>query len=335
MNKQRTSGPPPGLQNLGNSCYANSMLQSLIACDQFAEALIKHTKIEFKNVPDEAIDGFYLAEELRNLFVDMKMVTGHPSKRIVVNPIGFINILRKYVKSIDNPMAPQDIHEILVELLERMNAYSKVNSPLKDVLRGGKMRELSRCVSCKHCWASPALWQNAQDYVCMMLPLPQRRGIDSATLLQQYLSPEFVDGWKCEKCHEMTRVEKRVQLKCTPRMLMLCVPFLGYEGVSQVTVRPSYSFSVLQPAINRIPSSEFKDNDDRTGVVSSKYVLTSLVRHWGSSGRGHYVAYVRYGDQWYECDDDQVEKVEWKFVEKGAGGRIYLMIYQEVDFDAM
>lgn len=44
-------------------------------------------------------------------------------------------------------------------------------------------------------------------------------------------------------------------------------------------------------------------------VGAVNYRLKGIIRHIGQSTKsGHYISYVKHGDQWYKFDDHMVEK---------------------------
>lgn len=305
-------GIPPGLCNLGNTCYANAAIQALLATPAFADAVLKNVK---------AGVACEISEELRALFVDMILLTrGDAPSAVgrVVNPSKLLGALARKLPCISGGggvQVPQDAHEVMITMLEVLRGAGEVHPTLSELLGGGCMRHVTRCLTCGRSWASPATWQEAEEYTCIMLPRPEGgRRSGSSSLLNEYLKPETGLGWRCEKCDSTTgKMERRVQLQRMPQMLILCVPFVG-EGDSGGVVFPSRQFSILQAR----------------GQSVTRYRLCSVVSHKGSSTNGHYTAYARSRlsatHEWYECDDDRVIRVPWELVSNASA---YVMIYQK------
>lgn len=84
-----------GLENFGNTCYCNSVLQALYACDEFRERLIEHhaaandgtsTSGRGKETPDSMLAA------LGDLF---REISGQTKRTGYVSPRAFIERLRK------------------------------------------------------------------------------------------------------------------------------------------------------------------------------------------------------------------------------------------------
>ena len=55
------------------------------------------------------------------------------------------------------------------------------------------------------------------------------------------------------------------------------------------------------------------------------YDLYAVSNHFGSMGFGHYTAYVKNNDEWYEMDDSSVSRVDPRDV---AGSQCYVLFYR-------
>jgi ubiquitin C-terminal hydrolase len=65
-------------------------------------------------------------------------------------------------------------------------------------------------------------------------------------------------------------------------------------------------------------------------LPSRGYTLSGVVLHQGTMGFGHYIAYVRRGSTWYECDDSTITKINEATVLK-AQSAAYLLFYTSED----
>jgi len=339
---------PPGLCNVGNTCYANAVLQGLAAVPIFGEAILADVA---------AGGGCAVSQEVRKLILDMLTTDGSGHRPRVLDPTSVMRALAPELRAqggITNPMLPQDAHELMCVLLLVLSKAAPHPSRLHQIITGGQMRSAMGCTACKKTWASPPRWEHAEDYVCIMLTPPPRRGgaasllpstpISSSQMLRSYMDPETVGGWTCEACHATTDVVRRVQLRRMPKMLALCVPHVGAFDRSR-PIHPSERFIVMQPG----------DAAEGDAAAASPppppspprrvmYTLCSVVSHTGSSTNGHYTAYSRTHDpphpphplsggtcsSWYLCDDECVRSVPSDavlFPSDAAFRRPYIMFY--------
>lgn len=109
---------PPGLVNLGNTCYANSIVQLLRAIPELYILLNKYTSIQGTLLSHEASSQLVLS--LERLYTSMNATT-----ETAVVPIEFINYLRHAVAQFNERSngnfagyAQQDADECLSEILE-------------------------------------------------------------------------------------------------------------------------------------------------------------------------------------------------------------------------
>ena len=61
---------------------------------------------------------------------------------------------------------------------------------------------------------------------------------------------------------------------------------------------------------------------------STKYELVAVSNHMGGLGGGHYTAYAKRGDQWYNCNDSSVHAVKAEAVRTSQA---YVLFYRRVD----
>ena len=53
-----------------------------------------------------------------------------------------------------------------------------------------------------------------------------------------------------------------------------------------------------------------------------------MCHHGERSDEGHYTAFVRYGDCWFDCNDTNVTPIEWAGVRTASGNSAYLVVLQ-------
>ncbi len=73
---------------------------------------------------------------------------------------------------------------------------------------------------------------------------------------------------------------------------------------------------------------EESEPDERSRERPSKYNLSGVVEHSGGMSSGHYVAYVRFQDDWFYISDSSVSKSS---VQDVLGAQASLLFYEASD----
>jgi ubiquitin C-terminal hydrolase len=146
----------PGLENAGNTCFLNSVLQSLTYCPPLANYLLErhHSKACAKNFEKEKNTPFCILcafeEHANRCFTSSKTIL----------PLKIIKNLRTIAPRF-RMGRQEDSHEFLrmlidgmqkCSLLFRTKVDSKVqeNSPIFQIF-GGKLKSQVKCLACNYC----------------------------------------------------------------------------------------------------------------------------------------------------------------------------------------
>ena len=124
--------------------------------------------------------------------------------------------------------------------------------------------------------------------------------IDLSSLIKEYFKEEELDwSTKCERCQK----EGLKHLK-----------MLKFSILNEIVI---FSLQRLNPVLsikNKIQVSfeeiiDLKDYcDSDLYKEKTKYRLCGTINHIGSINFGHYYAYIKIGDIWYEFNDNRVKK---------------------------
>ena len=113
---------------------------------------------------------------------------------------------------------------------------------------------------------------------------------------------------RCDKCKEKTPAEKQMKLWHTPCTLIIQLKRFRQNGYmitkEDTLVRFPVSGLDITPWIENVEALE---NDSRPhGRI---YNLVAVGNHGGSLNHGHYTAFRKVGQSWYEMDDENVREV--------------------------
>lgn len=147
------------------------------------------------------------------------------------------------------------------------------------------------------------------------------------------------EKFHCQKCD--TRQESIKQMSVRKLPLVLCFHIKRFEhSTTRNTSRKVDRYMQFPLCLDMTPylsSSIVRlrlgnrmlvvGNDEEMGQrlerPSSQFELFAVVTHSGKLDSGHYVSYLRLGEQWYKCDDAWVTRVSEDVVRASQGYMLY------------
>ncbi|KAM4798198.1 ubiquitin carboxyl-terminal hydrolase 21-like [Urocitellus parryii] len=344
-----------GLQNLGNTCFLNAVLQCLSSTRPLRDFCLQRN---FRpEVPGRGQD-----QELTEAFADVMGALWHPNSCEAVDPTEFQAVFQKYVPSFSGNNQ-QDAHEFLRLLMERLHlelhrpgcrappilANDPAPSPSlrgETLLKGPELsdddradlmwkhyleREGSQMVdlfagqlrSCRMCQACGSHSMTFEVFFDLSLPIPQDRFSgekvslwDCFHLFTKEEEIELENAPVCDPCGQKTQSTKKLTIQRFPSILVL---HLNRFSSSQGTIN-KISLDVDFP-LQQMSLEDF--TSDRT--VSPVYELYALCNHSGSVHSGHYTALCRSQTGWHVYDDSCVSPISESQVASSEG---YVLFYQ-------
>ena len=125
--------------------------------------------------------------------------------------------------------------------------------------------------------------------------------------------------WYCPKCKEHRRGYKQLEFFRLPRYLLLQLK--RFKGQS------SFFFNTKNSTNVKFPLENLNLNKYLRGPKNMDYIydLIAVSQHYGASFGGHYTAVCKKENNWFEFDDENVEKIgESKIVNSYA----YILVYK-------
>ncbi|KAJ0965900.1 hypothetical protein J5N97_027038 [Dioscorea zingiberensis] len=300
-----------GLQNLGNTCYLNSVLQCLTYTEPFAAYLQsgKH-----KSLCHTA--GFCAMCALQNHVMDALRSSGK-----ILSPSHLVKNLRCISRNFRNSRQ-EDAHEYMVNLLESMHkcclpsgvssespgAYEK---SLVHKIFGGRLRSQVKCTQCSYC-------SNKFDpFLDLSLEITKADSLHKA--FSRFTAVEELDDGKkhyqCQHCKQKVRALKQLTIHKAPYVLTIHLKRFGSNIPGQK----------IDKRVEFGPSLDLKPflSDPHENM---KYTLYGVLVHAGwSTHSGHYYCYVRTSSgMWHSLDDNQVFQVSEKTV---LAQKAYMLFY--------
>ncbi|XP_051140793.1 ubiquitin carboxyl-terminal hydrolase 3 [Andrographis paniculata] len=317
-----------GLENFGNTCYCNSVLQALYFCVPFREQLLEYYSNN-KNFSDPEEN---LLTCLADLFLQ---ISSQKKKTGVIAPKRFVQRLKKQ-NEIFRSYMHQDAHEFLnyllnelVDILEKEARASKNNQEISQKIANGQtnmpcnglekdplitwvhqnfqgiLTNETRCLCCETVTARD------ETFLDLSLDIEQNSSITSC--LKNFSSTETLnaeDKFFCDKCCSLQEAQKRMKIKKPPHILVIHLKRFKY--IEQLGRYKKLSYRVVFPLELKL-SNTVEDAD-------AEYSLFAVVVHVGSGpNHGHYVSLVKSHNHWLFFDDENVEMIDESAVQTFFG----------------
>ncbi|SOV02495.1 related to ubiquitin carboxyl-terminal hydrolase 36 [Ustilago sp. UG-2017a] len=269
-----------GLSNYGNTCYMNSVMQSLIHTPPLAFALLTQDLEtlhgEWGGKPNVNFDAVIAMQNFAKRSLQGTRPTNAPQE--------FNRNLKAFAKPLRQGRQ-EDAHEYLRFLLEALQQAClsrapkslKPDNPIRRTtfvqkMFGGKLRSRVTCHNCSH---------NSDTFDPFMdLSLEVRKGINSLTdAFCAFVAKDHLTGsekYKCDKCKRKVDATKQFTIESSPPALTVHLKrFTAFGG--KISRQISFDESLnIAPYLS-----------ENRGPV--RYKLYAAVHHYGSGpNSGHY-----------------------------------------------
>ncbi|XVE53659.1 hypothetical protein DITRI_Ditri03aG0020700 [Diplodiscus trichospermus] len=301
-----------GLENLGNTCFLNSVLQ----CLTYTEPLVAYLQ-SGKHQNSCRIAGFCALCAIQKHVSRALQSTGR-----ILAPNDLVSNIRCISRNFRNSRQ-EDAHEYMVNLLESMHkcclpsgvpseSPSAYEKSLVHKIFGGRLRSQVKCVQCSYC-------SNTFDpFLDLSLEIVKADSLYKA--LKNFTAAELLDGgerqYQCQRCKQKVKAIKQLTVYNAPHVLT----------VHLKRFRPLDFGQKIDRKVEFGPTLDMKPFVSGSNEVDLKYTLYGVLVHYGwSTHSGHYYCFVRTSSgMWYSLDDNRVVQVSERTV---LEQKAYMLFY--------
>ncbi|XP_056006510.1 ubiquitin carboxyl-terminal hydrolase 2-like isoform X2 [Ostrea edulis] len=276
---------PKGLENPSQICYRNCILQILAQTTDFFEQLNMKTKTSAGNA------NAGLTKHLYTLLDNIR--SGKGSGEIAkTNAVQFHKFLDKKIQRF-RPSEQDDSHSFFICILCAIEKECNDSDTPSDIFK----LQLQSSLQC-------SIQQDKIEYIeerpMFSIPAPKKDDIQESLLI--FFGEEHLRDFKCECCDESNAsyTIKRLRMMKIPNVVVLHLEKPRERSNTFRKTRKVLKFKEDMGAF--YPSEKCTNN-----ILH----LYGIVVHRGGLSGGHYFSYVKSSgsEQWYKCNDMNVQKV--------------------------
>lgn len=312
------------LNNIGNTCFINSILQCLmninalndlnIVDSEINESILTKEYFELRELmthkeyiitPTRFVEFIYRLTEIKKL--DIKRFQQNDVTEFLTFLIDCFHLATAKEISITvhgNPVTKED--HLLVSCLTLYKNYAKSFSPVLEIFYGVY-------VSTLYSMNNEVIKQIPEMHFIIDLPIPDNKKISIYDCLDEFIKEEILEnenGWYNEETKEKQNVKKNMKFCILPEILIF-----SFKRLNQLNLKKNVMIDVPF----EIDMRKYCDLNPKV----SMYELKGLCNHSGNAYGGHYNAYVKY-DQWKCFDDEQSYNIP---NEKVINPNIYCLLF--------
>ncbi|CAF1892453.1 hypothetical protein Bca4012_048664 [Brassica carinata] len=300
-----------GLENLGNTCFLNSVVQCLTYTEPLAAYLqdVGHGR------------RCHMAGFCALCAMQKHVRLALQASGKIVAPKYLVSNLRCVSRNFRN-CRQEDAHEYMINLLECMHRCclpSGVPSESSDAYRsslvhkifGGSLRSRVKCAQCSHCS------DKFDPFLDLSLDISKADSLQRA--LSRFTADELLDDgakvYQCERCKQKVRAVKQLTVSKAPYVLTVHLKRFEAHRSEKIDKKVQFASAVdMKPFVSGPCAGNLK------------YTLYGVLVHYGrSSHSGHYACFVRTSSgMWYSLDDNRVSKVSENTV---FNQKAYMLFY--------
>ncbi|XVF35698.1 hypothetical protein REPUB_Repub18cG0168400 [Reevesia pubescens] len=341
-----------GLNNLGSTCFMNSVLQALLHAPPLRNFFLsdRHIRDQCRKRSGEKLC----------LLCDIDAISSamFSGDRTPYSPAQFLYSWWQHSSNLAS-YEEQDAHEFFISVLDgihekesKVRNYNKDDGDCRCIAHRAFSGLLRSDVTCITCGFTSTTYDPCVD-ISLNLDMISLSSADVANkpvkadekmcvstlsgCLNLFTRAERLGSDQklhCQNYQDLRDSSKQLSIEKLPLVLCLHIKRFEHSLVRKMSrkidqylqfpfsldMTPYLSSSIIRSRFgNRILAFEY-DNFDS----SAEYEIFAVIAHSGMLESGHYVTYLRLKNQWYKCDDAWISEVDEEIV---RASQCYMLFY--------
>lgn len=328
-----------GLPNLGNSCYINCILQCLYSCNEITKYILdtKFIQIPCKN-------NLLVCHTKQNFFKFYKkfLEEYNDSEK---NLYDSLSNLRNITHQNFNNTDPQDAHEFLVYLLDKLDECLRIENPtftkalhnFYNIPKNHPKEEriyfsqrqwyiflkknysiitenfyglYKNSIICRGCLTKE---EKFEPFLILTLPI-QNKDNTILNCITKFQHAILIKDRKCDHCKDTKDAIQYTKIWKLPKILIIHFNRFCNENIMNVSKNNN---PIHLPISHTFIEYNYK------GVV---YDLYGFVEHYGNINQGHYVSTIKNSNnEWINLNDLFISKID---ITKFPTNHLYILFYK-------